>query len=75
MITVTAYRYDRPQSGGRFGNDLQESLSEVVGVDFHDVCGLLRGRRLPAELTRNVGREPATPEEAADIIEIDADHL
>ena len=28
-----------------------------------------------AELTRNVGREPATPEEAADIMEIDADHL
>ena len=28
-----------------------------------------------AELTRNVGREPATPEEAADIMEIDADHF
>ncbi|PSP96690.1 3-keto-5-aminohexanoate cleavage protein, partial [Halobacteriales archaeon QS_1_68_44] len=28
-----------------------------------------------AELTRNVGREPATPAEAADIMEIDADHL
>ncbi|PSQ43624.1 3-keto-5-aminohexanoate cleavage protein [Halobacteriales archaeon QS_9_68_42] len=28
-----------------------------------------------AELTRNVGRKPATPEEAADIMEIDADHL
>ena len=28
-----------------------------------------------AELTRNVGREPATPEEAADIMEINADHL
>ena len=28
-----------------------------------------------AELTRNVGREPATPEEAAEIMEIDADHF
>ena len=28
-----------------------------------------------AELTRNIGREPATPEEAADIVEIDADHF
>ena len=28
-----------------------------------------------AELTRNVGREPATPEEAAQIMEIDADHF
>jgi len=28
-----------------------------------------------AELTRNVGREPATPAEAAEIMEIDADHL
>ena len=28
-----------------------------------------------AELTRNVGREPATPGEAADIMEIDADHF
>ncbi|MCY4729049.1 3-keto-5-aminohexanoate cleavage protein [Natronomonas gomsonensis] len=28
-----------------------------------------------AEMTRNVGREPATPEEAADIMEIDADHF
>jgi len=28
-----------------------------------------------AKLTRNVGREPATPEEAAEIMEIDADHL
>ena len=27
------------------------------------------------ELTRNVGREPATPEEAAEIMEIDATHL
>ena len=28
-----------------------------------------------AELTRNVGREPATPEEAAEIMEIDAGHF
>ena len=28
-----------------------------------------------AELTRNVGREPATPAEAAEIMEIDADHF
>ncbi|MFQ3318098.1 MAG: 3-keto-5-aminohexanoate cleavage enzyme [Natronomonas sp.] len=28
-----------------------------------------------AELTENVGREPATPAEAAEIMEIDADHL
>jgi 3-keto-5-aminohexanoate cleavage enzyme len=28
-----------------------------------------------AELTRNVGREPATPEEAAEIMAIDADHF
>jgi uncharacterized protein (DUF849 family) len=28
-----------------------------------------------AELTRNVGREPATPEEAAGIMEIDAKHF
>jgi uncharacterized protein (DUF849 family) len=28
-----------------------------------------------ADLTRNVGREPATPEEAAEIMEIDADQF
>jgi 3-keto-5-aminohexanoate cleavage enzyme len=28
-----------------------------------------------AEMARNVGREPATPEEAAEIMEIDADHF
>ena len=27
MIAVTICRYDRPQSGGRSGNDLQQSLS------------------------------------------------
>jgi 3-keto-5-aminohexanoate cleavage enzyme len=28
-----------------------------------------------AEMTRNIGREPATPEEAAEIMDIDADHF
>jgi hypothetical protein len=31
VTAVTVYRFDRPQSGGRYRNDLQQSLS-VLGT-------------------------------------------
>ena len=48
----------------------------MIGVDLHDLCRF-RGRRgLAADVAGQLGgREPATPAEAAEIMEIDADHF
>ena len=78
VVAVTVYRYDRPQSGGRSGNDVQQPLS-VVGGDAGGRAAVRDGAAEALPTTEAVGTvkipAAASPAEADAIAAAIEEHL